>query len=173
MMNRQQKQVSIESFKQSLSSNQGSFVIGIKGMTVDEVQQLRRGVAQKGGSVKVVKNTLMKLAVKDLANAQELAPYFKDQIAIVFAEQDVPGIAKVLFETSNANEKLKLVAGCFESRLISKEQIKDIAKLPAKEVLYARLCGVLNAPVTRFAGLMNQLIARLLIDLKQIEEMKK
>ena len=107
-MNRQEKQHIIDAIKNDFKSSQASFVVYMQGMTVEAVQQLRRELHAKKGTIKVAKNTLLKKATSDIAGVSELAPYFKEQIAVVFAQNEAPAIAKILFETAKKQTHLKL-----------------------------------------------------------------
>lgn len=172
-MNRQEKQHVIDEIKRDFKSAQASFVVYMQGMTVEAVQKLRRELHEKKGTIKVAKNTLLKRATDDLPGLNELAPYFKEQIAVVFAEGEAPAVAKILFDTAKVQTHLKLRAGALDSRVISAEQIEFLAALPSREVLLAQLCGTLNAPIQQTASLLNQLIARLLYVLNEIEKKKQ
>lgn len=156
-MNRQGKQSVVESLKKDFNENQGSFLVGIKGMTVEELRSLRKGVANHGGKIQVIKNTLMKVAVKDMQGISDLTPYFKEQVALVFASNEVPAVAKVLHNFSKTNEKLIVVAGCLNSKVMSKDRVKVLASLPSREVQLAILCGTLKAPITKLAVALNAL----------------
>lgn len=172
-MNRQEKQHVIDSIKNDFKSSQAAFIVYMQGMTVEAVQQLRRELHAKQGTIKVAKNTLLKRATSDMAGLDELAPFFREQIAVVFAPNEAPAIAKILHTTSKKLPHLKLRAGTLDSRVISVEQIEFLAALPSREVLLAQVCGTLNAPVQQFVGLLNQLVVRLLYVLQEIEKKKQ
>lgn len=172
-MNRQEKQRIIDLIKQDFASSQASFIVNMQGMTVEAVQQLRRELHAKKGTIKVAKNTLLKRATNEIAGINELAPYFKDQIAVVFATNEAPAVAKILFNTAKKQTHLKLKAGALDARVISVEDIEFLAALPSREILLAQLCGTLNAPIQQTASLLNQLIARLLYVLNEIEKKKQ
>ena len=169
-MNRQQKQEVIESLKNDFKHAHASFVVGMQGMTVQAVQQLRRELSVKQGSMRVAKNTLLIRATSDEPGLSELGPYFKDQIAIVFAHDEASMVAKVLATMAKQQEQLQLKVGTLDAQVITVEQIEFLASLPAKEVLLAQLCGALNAPIVNLVRLFNQLIIRLLWVLKEIEK---
>jgi large subunit ribosomal protein L10 len=171
-MNRQEKQKIIDAFKSDFQQSQASFVVSMQGMTVEAVQKLRRELFGQSGSIKVAKNTLLKRATSDLPGINDLAPYFKDQIAIVFAHKDAPAVAKVLYTVAKEQEKLKLQAGALDTRFIAAEQIEFLATLPSREVLLAKLCGTLQAPIAQYVSLLNQMIVRLLWVMKEIEKKK-
>jgi len=172
-MNRQQKEVLVKELKNDFSDNQSLFLIGYRGLTVAQMQSLRRGLSEKGGSLKVAKVRLMKRAVEAVDKTESLMPYLKGQLAVVYSDKEPPVIAKVLYDFAKENEQLHLIAGCLDAELLTQDGISRIAELPSKEVLYAQLCGTLLAPVTRLASVLNQHGARLLSVLKKIEEQKK
>lgn len=172
-MNRQDKQHAVETLKNEFQDNNGSFIVGIKSLTVDQLQSLRRGLAVNGGKIKVVKNTLMEIAAKDIPGVQDMAPYFKGQVAIVFAKKEVAPVAKLLCDTAKNNENLVLVAGCFESRVFNKSGIEFVSALPPKEVLIAQVLGGCKAPISGLAGVLNGLITKMVYTLSQVAEKKQ
>ena len=123
------------------------------------------------GTMRVVKNTLSRRATEGVDGIRELEPLFKKQIAVVFADE-APVIAKVLYETAKKGKILVLKGGTLDAKLISREQIEYLASLPTREVLLAKLCSTLNAPLVNYIRLFNQLIVRFLTALKQIEKTK-
>jgi large subunit ribosomal protein L10 len=171
-MNRKEKQLVIDEVRNDFEQSQASFLIGVEGMTVHDLQGLRKGLYEKGARLKVAKNTLLKIATQDLQGLNELAPHFKDQIAIVFAKEETPEVAKIIFNISKANERLKIVAGALDKKVINKSEIEFLAALPSREVLLAQVCGTLKAPISGLVSVLNQLILRPLWVLKQISEKK-
>lgn len=172
-MNRNEKQHVIESIKSDFEKNAASFLVGVQGLTVADVQKLRKNLFHKGGQLKVAKNTLLKRATHDMAGLSELAPYFKDQIAIVFAGDQTTDIAKLIAQTAKENERLKIIVGALNKKVISKAQVESLASLPSKEVLLSQLCGTLQAPIASLASVLNQFITRLVWVLKKVEEKKQ
>lgn len=172
-MNRQEKQVVIDSIKRELKDNESTFVVGVKGMTVESIQSLRKNLREKGGKLKVAKNTLLRLAIKDFPSMEELTPHFKNQIALIFGKEDVPGVAKLIFNFSKENENFDVIAGAMHERVIDKAQITLLATLPSQEVLQVQLCSVLKSPIFRFVFCLNQLRFRLVAVLKQISSKKE
>jgi len=166
-MNQQKKQEVIESLKHDFSRSKAAFLVGIQGLTVSQLQALRGAIRKESGKMHVAKNTLAHISVKDMSGLSDLQPYFKKQIAVVFAMQDSSAVAKALCDYSKTNEKFSIVAGSFESRIINQEMIKFLGSLPPREVLAAQLCGTLKAPIAKNVFVMNQLIVRLLWVLKQ------
>ena len=167
-MNRQQKEVVLQTLKQDFLEVPASFLVGIKGMTVAQMQGLRRELRGKGGELKVAKNRLLKIAVKDVPGAQDLTPYLHSQIGVVFAQGDVSAVAKVLHSFCKVNQGFDIIAGRLDAKFLNKESVSFIATLPPREVLLGQVCGTIKAPMNNLVLLLNQLILRLLLVLNQI-----
>ena len=174
-MNRQQKESVIELFHKDFLANKGTFLVNYSGLTVGQMQQLRRVLRQKGGALKVAKMRLVKRALEDVTGVSELLPYCKNQVGVVFAydASEVSGVAKALNDFAKKNEALGLVVGCVDARLLDKVAIDRIANLPSKEVLLAQLCGTLNAPMTSLVCGLNSVLVKMLVALKEIEKQKQ
>lgn len=172
-MNRQQKELVVQLLRERFSQSPASFIVGYRGLSVDQMQKLRSKLRDSGGAMKIAKARLMKLAVGDLEGAQELTPYLKEQVGVVFASDEPPAVAKALSDFAQEHKALQLIIGKLDSDLIDREAITRIASLPSKEVLLAKLCGTLNAPITRLAFVLKMQIMQFLLVLKQIETKKK
>ncbi len=172
-MNRQEKNQLIESLKNSFSSSEASFLVNYKGLTVNEMQELRKGLRSKEASLKVAKGRLMKRAVEGMGSVDQLTPYLHDQIGAVFVTKSAPETAKFLAEYSKSHKAFNLVVGVIESQLYDAQSVQRIANLPSREVLLAQLCGTLQAPMTKTVTVLHLMIARLLFVMKQIEEKKQ
>ncbi len=173
-MNRQQKELVVQLLRERFSESPASFIVGYKGLTVNQLQQLRSALRQRGAALKVAKARLMKLAVGDLEDSQTLTPYLKDQIGIVFVSNKSPAnVAKVLNDFAKDHGSLRVVGGTVEGSFVDTAAISRIASLPSKEVLLAQLCGTLKAPLYRLAFVLNMQIAQLPAVLRQIAEKKK
>lgn len=171
-MNRQQKTVVVDSLRDAFSNNAASYLVRYQGLTVTMMQQLRRELREKGGSFTVAKARLMKRAVAEVPAAHILEPYLKDQIGIVWSKQASPDIPKILKEFAAKHEQLQLIAGDLEGKLLQRKDILTLAQLPSREILLAQVCGTLNAPMVNLVSLLNTLIVRLLLVIKQVEEKK-
>lgn len=172
-MNRNEKEILVESLRSNFSNSQASFLVKYKGLTVNQMQDLRKGLRSNAASLKVAKARLMKRAVDDVKGVSELDPYMHDQIGAIFATQSAPEVAKFLSGYAKENEAFQLLVGVIDSRLYDAQSIQRIASLPSREVLLAQLCGTLQAPMTKTVTVLHLMIARLLFVLKQVEEQKQ
>ena len=171
-MNRQQKEEVISSLAESFKSSQATFLVNYHGLTVEGIQALRQLVRKNGGDVKVAKVTLMQRAVMGNSEVEALSPYMKGQLSLVFAFKEPPVMAKVLRDFAKGNEKFSFVIGTMESKLLQGKELDILASMPSREVLLARLCGVLQMPLVQFALIMKMPISKLASVLKQVAENK-
>jgi len=171
-MNRQEKEAVIQTVKDEFKNSKSSFVVGMQGMTVGAVQGLRKNLRLKGGTLKVTKNTLLKIAVQGSA-LEELSPYFKDQIAVIFVDKDITGVAKILYKAAKENNKLTVIVGSIDERIINQSKIKFLASLPSDEIVKAQFCGALKSPLTKFANILYQVRSRLAVIVNKIAEKRQ
>jgi large subunit ribosomal protein L10 len=171
-MNRQEKEQAIQSLRDDFKNSQASFVVEYQGMTVAQVLALRRKLRAQGGTLKVAKTSLMRRVATENTNIEGLSSYLKNQVALVFAQQESPAVAKVLCDFAKEHKQLSVVAGYVDSVVMSSGAISILASLPSKEILFAQLCGTLKAPSMNLVNVLNMLIVRLLCVLKEIEKTK-
>ncbi|MCL4229686.1 50S ribosomal protein L10 [Candidatus Dependentiae bacterium] len=172
-MNREQKAEVIGSLKKDFVENRAAFLVGVQSLTVAQMQTLRKELRTKGSFLRIAKARLMKIAVSEIPGAQELNPYFKEQVGLVFASDHFTEVAKVLTNFSKEHQALRLVVGYVETAVIPQEKIKVIAQLPSREVLLAQVCGTLKAPISNLVGVLNMQMTRVVMALKQIGEKKQ
>jgi large subunit ribosomal protein L10 len=170
-MNRQEKELLVSQLSEKLKNSNASFLISVKGLTVSDLQILRKELYQKG-SLKIAKVRLMKLAVKGVPGAEEYNDHLKEQLAIVFANEEPTSVAKILYDFSKTNEKLNFVGGVFESKFLEKDKVKFIATLPSRDVLLSQLLGMLNSPIVGLVSVLNNILVKPVLVLKQIGENK-
>lgn len=169
-MNREMKLSIIESLKADFSRCPAAFLVEIKGLTVGQIQSLRGAVRKEGGRVCVAKNTFARIATDGLSGIKELQPYFKNQVALVFADKEASAVAKALCGYGKDNAKFAIVAGCLDSRVIDESMVKFLGSLPPREVVIAQTCGALKAPITAHVSVLNQLMLRLVSVVKQASQ---
>lgn len=171
-MNRQQKEQVVGCLKDKFAISGASVIVQYKGLTVKEMRDLRKQLREQGGALQVAKARLMKRAVADVEITQDLTPFLKNQIGMVFSKksENAQAVLKVLSDFSKNNGALSIVAGCVQDRVFDSASLVRIASLPPKEVLLAQAIGTIQAPVKGFVCSLNQLTLRMLWALKQIQE---
>jgi large subunit ribosomal protein L10 len=151
---RPEKVTIVEDLQAKLNASPFLFVADYTGLRVDQFSELRNRLAGAGAECKVVKNTFLRRAAKD-AGLPELAE-LKGQTAIIVGEKDVAAAAKIIKSFAAEFQKPVVKGGVIDNAVVSTEQIKAIADLPAREVLLAQLLGVLQAPATKLVRVLNE-----------------
>lgn len=151
-MKKNQKSETITKIKQNLSSSEAVFVVTQNKMTVAETQYLRKLLRGTESSYLVCKNTLARIAVTDTAYGCVLSQ-LKGQIALIFTK-NLTGAAKVVQEyASKSDEKITVVCGGYNGKLLSAAEIKVLSQLPSMDELRAKIVAVIQTPARRIATL--------------------
>ncbi len=119
------------------------------GMTVAQMTDYRRKVKAAGGSVRVAKNRLAKLALRDTDSAA-ISDLFKGQTCVAYSKDPIAA-AKVAVQYAKTNDKLVILGGSMGTTVLNPATVKALAELPSLDELRAKLIGLLNAPATKIA----------------------
>ncbi|MEO0430519.1 MAG: 50S ribosomal protein L10 [Cyanobacteria bacterium J06656_5] len=141
----------VAELKDLLSDTQSIFVIDYKGLTVAEIGDLRNRIREKGGTCKIAKNTLIRIAVQDDENWQPVQEFLKDTTALLLTQEDIGGVVKEYKKFQKDTKKTELRGGVLEGKALSKTDAEALADLPSKEELYAQIAGAINALATKVA----------------------
>src|SRR5262249_35860574 len=123
------------------------------GLTAGQMTNLRRALREAQADIKVVKNTLAQLAVKD-TEMQILQEHFKGTIAAITAQEDAVTTSKALVQFAKDAEKLKIRIGFLSGKLVEAHQIEALSKLPSREQMLATLLGSMKAPAQNLVGVL-------------------
>lgn len=148
-MNRTEKQAWIDSTHAAVKDSAIVLVAHYKGMTVAEMTDLRVNVRKAGARFKVTKNLLAKRAMGG-TDYEKIVDLFKGPTAIAYANDPVSA-AKAVSEFSKRNDKLQLIGGAFGNTILDKKAIAQLATLPSLDELRAKIVGLLAAPATKVA----------------------
>jgi large subunit ribosomal protein L10 len=169
-MNRQEKKQAVTELKGSFERSQAAFLVNYQGLSVSQMQTLRRSLREKDASLVVSKARLMKIAAEGIEGIEEFRSALKQQVGLVFANGEVPPIAKQLVEFSKKNKALGVISGFFESKALDSAEVVFLATIPPREVLLSQLVGTLQAPISGFARVLQAPLASLLYALKRVSE---
>ena len=148
-MPNQKNTAMLEKVKASLDASKGLFVVDYRGLPVKETQQLRRDLREAGAEMKVYKNNIVRIALKD-AEMPELD--CQGTCAYIFFEKDPVEAAKVVKKTAEKLNKLGFVGGIADGQALSAEDAKAYADLPSREELMAQLVYVVASPLRGIAS---------------------
>jgi large subunit ribosomal protein L10 len=171
-LTRNDKEQLLNEYVDGLAKAPHAFLLGYQGITVPQVTELRNRVRNSGGEYVVVKNTLALRAIDSAALAQ-LKEHFVGPTAVVYSQKDPVALAKALTDSVKDMPALKFKAGLVEGRAIAAEQIRDIASLPSRKELIAKLLFLLQSPVTRFARVLAAVPQSFVTVLNQVRQKKE
>lgn len=152
--NRVVKEAKVAEIKEKLEKSQAVILASYQGLTVEEDTMLRKNLREAGVEYRVYKNTLVKLAADELGMTG-LDEYLEGPVSIAFGYEDVTAPARILNDFAKDHKKLELKAGIVDGEMFDKEKIVQLASIPSKEVLIAKLLGSIKAPLSNLAYLLS------------------
>ena len=170
MMNKDTKKNYIEEMKKVFSSNESVMIAHYQGLNVVELDSLRKELRENKIIFKVTKNRITKLAVKETP-LKELEKFFTGPTAAAISS-DPFMTARILSRFSKKNDKLKIVAGFMEGKVIDQAEVAKIASLPTLNEARANIVGILNASAQKIIGILLAQ-SKKMTNLAPAEEIKK
>ena len=152
MMNKESKKQYIEEMKKNFSSNDSVMIAQYQGLNVNELDDLRKQLRDKGILFKVTKNRITKLAIKD-SPVKDLEKYFTGPTAAALSS-DAITTAKILTKFAKSHDKLKIIAGFMEGKVLDQKEVAIIATLPTLEEARAKIVGILTTPAQKLVSIL-------------------
>jgi large subunit ribosomal protein L10 len=168
-LNRDQKAAVIDEVAAQISDAEAVFAVDYRGISVPQAAELRSRLREADASFRIVKNTLT-LRAADKAGADGLKDLLQGPTAMTFVRGDAALAAKALRDFRRANNLLEFKGGWMNGAAVDSAQIDAIAQLPAREVLYGRLVGMVASPLTGLVTSLNGLIGGLARQLQQMAD---
>lgn len=151
-MDRQQKEELVSSLNATLTEQAFVAITLNKGLTVAEVQALRKQMREAGASYKVAKNRLVRLAIAG-TKFENLGDLFKGPTGIAFSKDPVAA-AKVCAKFAKENNKLEIIGGSLDGQKMDAAGVNNLATLPSLDELRGKIIGLIQAPATKIAGVL-------------------
>ena len=170
-ISRVKKEAILEALNVYCSEAKGVVFVKNSGLTVVEIEEFRKNLRAQGARMTVAKKTLIKLALKannlpDIDDAILEGP-----IGVVFGPDEISA-AKLSAAFAKEHEKLELMGGILEGKVLSKAETVALSKVPSKQELYGSFVQVANAPIQKFHGVCHGLLSGLARCLQQVSEKK-
>jgi large subunit ribosomal protein L10 len=160
-ISKEKKSELVDLYKGWLNENNGIILTSYSGITVKELEGLRRKIREIGGEFHVVKNNLIELALED-AGIKLPAEVLQGTTAIGFTSEDVPGLAKAISDLARESGSMDIKGGVVDRVVYSGNQMKNLADLPPLPIIQAQLLSMIQAPASRvamaLAGSVRQLV---------------
>ncbi|TQS73537.1 50S ribosomal protein L10 [Rhodobacteraceae bacterium] len=167
-MDRAQKEKLVEELGQIFESSGVVVVAHYEGLTVAEMQDLRAQMREAGGSVRVAKNKLAKIALADKP-CESIAQYLTGMTVLSYSEDPVAA-AKVVDAYAKKNEKLVILGGAMGDQALDTAGVKAVAAMPSREELISSIVGCIGAPASNIAGAIGAPASNIASILSTIEE---
>ena len=151
-MNRDQKKIFIKNIKTIMDDNSLVLVFHYRGMSMNEMTDLRVQSFNSGCNIKVTNNRLAKLALKE-TNKADLSDFFDGPTAIAYSNDPV-SLTKLLVEFAKNNNNLVVLGGIMDNEILSVEKIEILSKLPSLEEIRAKLIGLISTPAQKIASVL-------------------
>ncbi len=172
-MNREEKAVAIAEIATQIQESQAVYAVDYRGISVTQAAELRGRLRDADATFRIVKNTLTERAA-DEAGADGLKPLLAGPTALTFVRGDAAVAAKALRDYARTtNDLLAFKGGLLGSESVDADQIRSIAALPSRDVLYGQLVGVVASPITGLARSLGALVGGLAIALGGVLEKKE
>jgi len=152
MMNKQKKQEYIKDMSVQFDKSEAVIVTHYQGLTVAQLDKLRKKMREHGIQFKITKNRITKLAIEK-TKCKELANLFSGPTAVALSK-DVITSAKILTNFSKENENLKILGGIMDGDILDVAGVKNVATLPSLDEARAKIVGILRSPAEKIVSIL-------------------
>jgi len=152
MMNKESKKNYIEEMKKNFSTSEAVMIAQYQGLNVTELDELRKQLREKGILFKVTKNRITKIAIKDTP-VKDLEKYYTGPTATALSS-DAIMTAKILTRFAKSHNKLKIIAGFMDGKVLDDKEVAIIATLPTLEEARAKIVGILASPAQKLVSIL-------------------
>jgi len=166
------KEYMVKELIAKLKKNQNIFVTNCTGLSVSDLKKLRANLKPNKASYIIVKNSLGKLALKNVRN-DALLPFVDGTVGLVLGGADPIVTSKTLLSFSRESDKLKVKCGLLEGKLINEADIKALSLLPPKNVLLSMVFGGMKAPITGLVNVLHEALSKFVYAINAIQKKKE
>jgi large subunit ribosomal protein L10 len=169
---RAEKEALVTQMAEDFQSTKIAVLTRFSGVSVSEMGEMRQSLREAGGSYRVVKNTLARIAAKGTP-AESLFENLEGAAGIAFSSDDPVGLAKVLSKTADDVAAFEFEGGVLDANLLAKTDIEQLAKLPSREELIAKAVGSMKAPIQNLHGVLHGVMREFVYVLEAVRKKKE
>ena len=171
-LTKQQKAGQLQELKDCLKRAKSVTFLHYIGTTVEAVTQLRTKIYERKAQMKVGKKTLFRIAAKEMGLPEPTDAEMPGAVAFVFSYEDEMSGPKAAFEFGRTNDKVKLVGGILNGKILSAAEALELGKMLSREELLAKFMAMLQAPLANFASIASSPLRSFAYGLTQVAEKK-
>lgn len=171
-MNLNEKKELVKQIQSKFTTSRAFFISRNQGLKADEISSLRRDLKSNQAELKVIKNTIIKLAIKDLNYGEKIEAELNGPTAIAFSYGDPVLVAKALLKVSKDTKRFSVASGLLGARVLKLSEIDALAMLPSREELIAKTVRTIAAPLSSFMTVMSAVPRNFVNVLNAIKEQK-
>lgn len=165
------REISEKRIRDNLKSSSSLFIVKYSGLSSPDLSLLRQSLKSTKAELFVIKNSIAKRALKDLG-FESLIKSIEGPCGLIFVKEEPVDASKVLYNFNKGHEQLKIEGGFLKDKVLQRQDIEAMAKLPSREVLRAQIVMTLNAPISMLAMVLNQALRKFVYCLDQIKQKK-
>ncbi|MDD5614513.1 MAG: 50S ribosomal protein L10 [Candidatus Omnitrophica bacterium] len=166
------RQLMTEGYKDKIKDCQFLFFANFKGLTADGMKDIRSRLRKSSSDMIVVKNNLFKQALEEL-KMEKLSPYVDIETAVIYGVDDPVLTSKFLEDLRKEKEEFKIKIGYIEEKILSAEEVKSLASIPPREVLYSQVVSLIKSPINNIVFVLKGSLRSLVNVIKQIKDKKE
>jgi large subunit ribosomal protein L10 len=167
---KEKKQEILKDLEDKFQKAKAVYFSHYRGLDVKSLENLRKQMREQDIDFKVAKKTLMKLAAKNKGLADLPEDFMEGPVGATFSYEDEISGAKLLYTFAKGNEALEILGGIIEGRFVTKEEALELAQLPSKEELIAKLIGSIKSPISGFYGVLSGVMRNFVYVLQAVHD---
>ena len=171
-LSRRVKGLMVDEVAGLLKKNPYLFFVNFEKVPTSKTEKLRKSLKKSSSELKVVKKSILKLALKR-QKLDSLCDIAETASAVTFAKEDPTRASKILYDFSRTESNMAIRGGYMDGQVLSIETIKELALLPSREVMLARVLGTMKAPITGLVNVLNGNMQKLVMVLNEISKKKE
>ncbi len=172
-LTKEQKNQILEELSQKFKDAKSVIFTEYRGLDVQAISELRNQMRDSGIEYKIAKKTLIKLAAKENGIDELPEDVMAGPVAVAFSYEDQVVVASLLAKFAKDHEQVKMLGGILDGKVIDAGVVKELASIPSKEELYAKLLGSMNSPISGFVGVSNGVVSGFVRAMNAIREKKE
>lgn len=173
-LTKQQKNEILDELKQKFKDAKSVIFTEYRGLDVKSISELRNQMRDSNIEYKIAKKTLIRLAAKEVCKDELPDEVVNGPVAVAFSYEDQVVVASLLAKFAKEHEEqVKLIGGILDGEVIDAGTVKELAAIPPKEELYAKLLGSMNSPISGFVGVSNGVVSGFVRAMNAVREKKE